>query len=202
MPSHEYGLAGWYVDAIDNRLSNEFKEFADLANPKPLTIAATQALLNDDEALVLFLDTPEVKPTPEETFIWVVTKTDVRWVRSDLGTAALTREVAALRCGLDATAWTARQCLDLTGKGYYRCRPRGRQAAALRSRPRPQALHGAVRRGQDLIKGKHLLIVPSGPLTQLAVPGAGDGTAQGDDHRSSAGSHASTPSPSCPPSRR
>ena len=42
---------------------------------------------------------------PEETFVWVVTKTEVRWVRSELGTAALAREVAALRCGLDAAAW-------------------------------------------------------------------------------------------------
>jgi hypothetical protein len=49
----------------------------------------------------LFLDTPVWDPTPEETFIWVVTKTDSRWVRSELGTPSLQREVAALRCGLD-----------------------------------------------------------------------------------------------------
>jgi hypothetical protein len=65
-----------------------------------------------DEALVLFLNMPERKyadekrkPFPEETFVWVVTKSQVRWVRSGLGTAALAQEVAALRCGLDATAW-------------------------------------------------------------------------------------------------
>ena len=45
------------------------------------------------------------KPTPEETFIWVVTKTEVRWVRSELGTAALAREVEALRCGLERAPW-------------------------------------------------------------------------------------------------
>ena len=51
---------------------------------------------------MLFLDTDErFKAAPEETFIWVVTKSDVHWVRSDLGTRALEREVAALRCGLD-----------------------------------------------------------------------------------------------------
>jgi hypothetical protein len=58
------------------------------------------------------------KPTPEETFVWVVTKTDMRWVRSDLGTPALTREVAALRCGLDGGAWEgdgAAMCADLLG---------------------------------------------------------------------------------------
>ena len=35
----------------------------------------------------------------------MVTKTDMRWVRSDVGTVAPRREVAALRCGLDFTAW-------------------------------------------------------------------------------------------------
>ena len=33
------------LDAIDARLSSEFKEYAELANPKPLTIAAAQAFL-------------------------------------------------------------------------------------------------------------------------------------------------------------
>ena len=33
-----------------------------------------------DEVLVLFLDTLKWQPTPDETFIWVVTKTDFRWV--------------------------------------------------------------------------------------------------------------------------
>lgn len=55
---------------------------------------------------MLLLDTDaRFKPLPEETFVWIVTERDVRWLRSDLGTDALKREVAALRCGLDATAW-------------------------------------------------------------------------------------------------
>ena len=56
---------------------------------------------------VLFLDASKAPPTPDETFIWVATKTDLRWARIDLGTAALKKEVKALRCGLDARgAWT------------------------------------------------------------------------------------------------
>jgi hypothetical protein len=66
-----------------------------------------QALLAPNEALVLFLDTDErFNPTPEETFIWVIAKRDMRWVKSELGTKALTERVAALRCGLDRTAWS------------------------------------------------------------------------------------------------
>ena len=106
------------IAVIDKRLAAEFPDYAALANPAPLHAEEVQAQLGADEALVLFLDTPEAQPTPEETFIWVVTKTDTRWVRSDLGTAALTREVRALRCGLDYTAWKGTLCKELTGVEY------------------------------------------------------------------------------------
>jgi hypothetical protein len=65
------------------------------ARPEPLAVADVQALLRAEEALLLILDTPEWKPTPEETFIWVVTKTDMRGYPG-LGTSSLRREVA--RC--------------------------------------------------------------------------------------------------------
>ena len=121
---------------IDARLKTEFPDFAALASPAPLPLAEAQALLGDGEALVLFLDTPDKKPTPEETFIWVATKTQARWVRSELGKAALAREVEALRCGLDEAAWAGPACAELTGETYTRGRCQGRQAAALRSSPR------------------------------------------------------------------
>lgn len=88
-----------------------------------MSVSEVQAQLGTDEVLVLFLDTPEGrtpegKSVPEGTFVWVVSKTDARWVRSDLDTAALNREVAALRCGLDATAWNgdgAEKCATVPG---------------------------------------------------------------------------------------
>ena len=94
------------IAEIDKQLAKDFPDYAALASPKPLSIADVQSQLRDSEALVLFLDTPEWKPTPEETFIWVVTKTDSRWVKSDIGTKALGERVAALRCGLDSSNWT------------------------------------------------------------------------------------------------
>src|SRR5262249_12880769 len=42
--------------AIDARLMTEFKEYAELANPKPLGLAAVQSLLRPEEALLIFLD--------------------------------------------------------------------------------------------------------------------------------------------------
>ena len=133
---------------IDAKLKAEFPDFAALASPAPLPLAEAQGLLGEDEALVLFLDTPDKKPTPEETFIWVVTKTQARWLRSELGKAALAREVEALRCGLDEAAWAGPACAELTGETYTEADARARQAAALRSGPRAPALQGAVRAGR------------------------------------------------------
>ena len=155
------------IAGIDRELVARFPDYVALSNPAPLGVEEVQTQLGADEALVLFLDTPEWKPTPEETFIWVVTKTDLRWVRSDLGISALTREVQALRCGLDAAAWKAPGCAELTGQSYT-------EADQVAGKPLPfdlarahalyKGLFGEV---EDFIKGKQILIVPSGPLTQL-----------------------------------
>jgi len=145
----------------------------------PLSIEEVQAQLSADEALVLLLDTPEWKPTPEETFIWVVSKTNMRWVRSDLGTKALTREVAALRCGLDETAWAddrAATCTELGATSGDGLRFDQSRAYALY-----KALFGEV---DELLQGKHLLIVPSGSLTQLPFQVLLTAPPRGDDYRS------------------
>lgn len=146
---------------IDTRLATAAPDYAALANPAPLAMKEVQGELGANEALVLFLDTSEWQAMHQETFIWVVSNTDARWVRSDLGTEALTREVQALRCGLDAAAWSEARCGELTGKSY--------SGGALpfdhaRAHALYKALFGEV---EDLIKGKDLLIVPAGPLTQL-----------------------------------
>ena len=156
--------------AIDARLNKDFPGYAALASPKPVSVPDVQASLRDDEALVLFLDTDDrFKPLPEETFMWVVTRSEVRWLRSELGTAALQREVAALRCGLDATAWA--------GEGALRCAdflklPPGKVPKDGQPLPfdpaRAHALYASLLgEARDLIEGKHLLVVPSGALTTL-----------------------------------
>ncbi len=153
--------------ALSAQIQQRFPDYAALAKPKALKTDEVQAQLRPDEALVLFADID----TPEETFIWVVTKTDMRWVRSDLGTAALTREVQALRCGLDKEAWADdgwQKCHDLTQAEPVR--QDGEIVIATlpfdlaRAHRLYQALFGQA---EDLIKGKSLIVVPSGPLTQL-----------------------------------
>jgi CHAT domain-containing protein/tetratricopeptide (TPR) repeat protein len=154
---------------IDGRLAQDFPDYSTLASPAPVSVEEMQAQLGTDEALVLFLDTPEWKPEPEETFVWVVTKSDVRWVRSDLGTAALTHEVTALRCGLDASAWYgegAKKCAEALGISLDKA-PGPNQPLPFdhaRAHKLYAALFGEV---HGLISGKHLLVVPTGPLTQV-----------------------------------
>jgi CHAT domain-containing protein len=157
------------ISEIDKRLMADFPDYATLASPGPLSIEEVQAQLAPDEALVLFFDTPELEPAPEETFIWVVTKSDARWVRSDLGTSALSREVAALRCGLDYQgSWTDSSCSDLLKVAYTRADRDvfGKQLPFDVGRAH-ELYKGLFGQFEDLIKDKRLLIVPSGPLTQL-----------------------------------
>src|SRR5262249_3951639 len=152
--------------SIDARFTTEFKEYAELANPKPLTIAATQALLEADEALVLFLDVPQFGKLPEESLIWVVTKSEPRWFRGEVGTKLLAERVRTLRAGLDSSAGAAR--VDAAPVRNF-------EAVGDPKRVRNflpfdlavahelyVSLFGQI---ADLISGKHLFVVPSGPLT-------------------------------------
>ena len=169
------------IKEIDKDLSANFPDYAELLSPAPISVEEVQALLGDDEALVLFLDTRGLGSAPEESFIWVVTKTASRWVRSALGTEALAKEVQALRCGLDEAAWEGPRCEQLTGQHYTDAdRTAGKPLPFDHARAHRlyQSLFGQV---EDLIKDKQLLIVPSGALTQLpfqvlvtAPPAEGD----------------------------
>jgi hypothetical protein len=155
--------------AIDAALARDFPDYAALSKPTPPSVADVQASLSDDEALVLFLYTVGFGPLPEETFVWIVTKAQVRWLRSDLGEAALQREVAALRCGLDQTAWHgegALKCADLLKLPLDQIPQDGDPLPfdTARAHALYTSLLGAA---EDLIKGKHLLVVPSGALTKL-----------------------------------
>jgi CHAT domain-containing protein/tetratricopeptide (TPR) repeat protein len=154
------------VAEIDRRLARDFPDYATLANPEPLEVSEVQAQLRADEALVLFLFTSEVKPAPAETFLWVVTKADIRWVRIAAGAEALSDHIVALRCGLDRGLWEGKgkqRCLNLLAIDPEKA-PVGNDELPFnltRAHQLYQAVFGHV---EDLIKDKHLLIRE---LTQL-----------------------------------
>ena len=172
------------IAAIDRRLAVEFNEYAALSNPKPLSIAATRALLKPDEALVLFLDVHQFGKLPEESLAWVLTKDQVRWRSIPLGTRALSDRVAALRCGLDASSWADvagwpdTSALDKQRIAEQNARrARCKQLLGLDASSREWPPFDLVKAHElyqalllpvaDLTHGKHLIIVPSGPLTSL-----------------------------------
>jgi CHAT domain-containing protein/tetratricopeptide (TPR) repeat protein len=154
---------------IDAKLEADFPNYSAFSNPGPASVEDTQAVLRPDEVMIVFLDTPEFASTPEESFIWVVTKSEMRWVRIDLGSRALSEGVAALRCGLDVEAWTDQRCPQLLKVSYTAAdRYEGKLPPfdLVRAHQLYRALLGPV---EDLIKDKRLLVVPSGPLTTLPL---------------------------------
>jgi CHAT domain-containing protein len=148
------------IGEIDQRFRVDFQEYAALVSPSPLSITDVQALLEPDEALLLFLDTGEQKPLPEESFVWVITKTGPpKWVRSELGIKTLGEKVAALRRALGPATGGVRAAVSLTGPSASI----GGYDLAL-AHELYRALFGEL---EKMVAGKHLVIVPSGPLTSL-----------------------------------
>lgn len=153
------------LQKVDSRVwQSRFRKYTEeLVYPKPLSVDDVKALLREDEALVLVLDVA----APDEAFIWVVSKADSRWVRSDIGMRSLTRDVAALRCGLDVSAWDdngAKRCAELIGLEVVKGVPKSLPFDTARAHELYSALFSQV---QDVIKGKQLLIVPSGVFATL-----------------------------------
>lgn len=150
--------------AIDELLTKDFPEYAAASNPEPMALGDVQALLRDDEALMLVFDTGAWSSAAEESFIWVVTRDGARWTRSGLSRSAIAEHVAALRCGLDQSAW------DKQGAAICAKLLPGQVSGAQlpfdvgRAHVLYQALFGQV---EDLIADRQLLLVPSGALTTL-----------------------------------
>jgi len=160
------------MERVDGQLTAAFPDYAGLASPKPLATADVQALLNVDEALVLFLDVRQLGDLPEETLVWVVTKKGATWYSVPLGTRALSDSVLALRCGLDQTLWSDDESADtcraaLQGSAGQEIGGQAQQGLPFdlaRAHQLYMALFGPVR---ESIKDKQLLVVASGPLASL-----------------------------------
>lgn len=155
------------IAEIDRTLAKDFPEYAGLVGAEPLSVADVQALLGPDEAVLLFVTTTRWPPIPEETLLWVITKTGGRWMRLGLGPQGLGEYVAALRCGLDTAAWNGEtvcgKLLNLPAERF----PKDDEPLPFNLEVAHALYVELLGNVLDLIKDKHLLIVPSGPLTQL-----------------------------------
>jgi CHAT domain-containing protein/tetratricopeptide (TPR) repeat protein len=154
------------IAEIDATIAREFPDYTALVNPEPLAVADVQTLLREDEALVLFLDTPALSPRPAELFAWVVTKEEVRWTGLEIPQRALSNRLFALRCGLDAVAWNtgAERCARLLGIAAADADARSLPYDLTIAHDIYRALFGPI---EETIRDKHLLIVSSGTLAAL-----------------------------------
>jgi tetratricopeptide (TPR) repeat protein/CHAT domain-containing protein len=156
------------LGGIDADLAKRFPDYAALANPEPLTVAAVQAVLRDDEALY------QILVGQRNATAWVVTKTEARWAELPITKDALSEEVDALRCGLDETAWLTDTPEEKARAQVCRTLLGGRGPSTTgwlpfdlaRAHRLYETLFGPFK---DLIGTRHLLVVPSGPLSTLPI---------------------------------
>ncbi len=164
------------VQQIDQQIARDYPNVATLTQIKPLSVAGVQQQLGPDEAVVYMLDSWAIGGTPGETFIWVITRQDVRWRRTAIGTDELEKSVDILRCGLDRTGnwqWDRKKerwiavtplCAKLWPAGLAATAPLPFNAGL--AHQLYVKLFGKV---EQLIKGKNLLFVSTGALNTLPL---------------------------------
>ena len=146
---------------LNDRVIKTYPDYAALANASPLTIAEVQNYLASGEALMVF------QMFDQRTVIWTITKD--RWGLAGASSQQIADKISSLRCGLDEDVWAvqslARRCADLLGLSE----------APGRAKPLPFDLNKAYelyttlfnKTTEDLVNGKRLLIVSTGPLSNL-----------------------------------
>jgi tetratricopeptide (TPR) repeat protein/CHAT domain-containing protein len=135
---------------LQKMFASEFPDYTALSNPLPLTVKKIQALLSDDEALVLFSAASD-----KETYVLGVTRESFVWDAIPLGAEALSQKVAAFRRGL---------AIDKIGS--EKSSP---GKTALFDLGLANELYAALLAPVETLLNdkKQLLVVPSGALTAL-----------------------------------
>ena len=83
-------------DAVKKEIAARFPEYAQLIEPRPVTLAQVQKLLRPGEVMV------SLYTSHDRTYVWAIPQAGpVRFAQSTLGTAAIARSVDALRSALD-----------------------------------------------------------------------------------------------------
>jgi tetratricopeptide (TPR) repeat protein len=83
------------LDTLNERIAAEFPAYSELSNPNPLDLKAAQAILEVDEAMLVYL------VDGNETWLWALRRDSATLSRIEIGMKALAVEVAALRQRLD-----------------------------------------------------------------------------------------------------
>jgi CHAT domain-containing protein/tetratricopeptide (TPR) repeat protein len=142
---------------IDRQVAKDFAGQSIEADMSPIAVRELQGVLGADEAFVLFLSTDWVEKLPPETFVWVVTRSELKWFKSALEEGDLQVLGAKLYCGLN---WRE-TCREKTGVHFT-------EADELEGKPLPfdvaaahEIYQSLLAPAASLIQGKHLLVVGS-----------------------------------------
>lgn len=131
--------------------------------------AGLQNLVKEGEALLVFLPVPQFGKARGSYVLSLVTRDAIRILSIDRSHGDITSDVATLRCGLDATAWQSDgtlRCADLLKLSPGQV-PKDGQSLPFDAARAHALYRSLLGEAADLIRGKHLLIVPSGALTTL-----------------------------------
>ena len=145
------------IDALETRLRTRraevvaaFPQYLAFSEPAPLSVVETQSLLRDDEALVSIL------VGSQKTIVWAVTREGADWAEISVGEKALAEHVSVLRLGLDPLAPGVSDSVATTVAGSF---------DLLRAHIVYRLLLEPMK--ALLANKRHLLLVPTGPLTSL-----------------------------------
>jgi CHAT domain-containing protein len=162
--------------AADEDLARRFPAFAELSSPQPLSIAATQALLDADEALALIF------VARDEAFVFALTRERADWRLVERRQSDFVADVKALRAGLDPQGYA----LTRSGlRSFAEASVEGDETVARApfERARAAALYDALLKPfEALIAAKpRLYTVVNAPFDSLPLALLVTGPPQGSD---------------------
>lgn len=132
------------ISSLSAMLRKEFPKFVELSNPRPLAIKDTQKLLQEDEAMLLFL------LGRDWSLVWAVTRDAVAWRKIDVPLSEISDRIKALRGSLSMETLASDS------------------GALFNLQTAHQLYRDLIVPVEDLIRNKkNLLVVPSGALTGL-----------------------------------
>src|SRR6516225_139937 len=81
-------------DKLRNVFNQRFPDYVALSKPQPLSLQETQALLGDDEGLIIV-------DLEKESYAWIVTKNRAEWKQLSVSAEEVSKTFAILRLALD-----------------------------------------------------------------------------------------------------
>ncbi len=158
------------LQGIDERLKAEFPRYSELSNPAPLKIAEVQALLEEDEALLV------VFAGKYNVYTMAIARNAVDWSQAVYGAATLADDVAQLRLQLDPNAATNRGAAPIGEKDET---PRVARFDRFRAHLLYSELVAPV--AHVLAGARHVFTVADGPLSGLPFSALVTEPPRGDD---------------------